>query len=108
MNEPIKCPKCDCTQLYAGKKGFSETSALIGEIISKPMGVLLGSAGAEKVIITCLNCGHSWRPRRRVKPPRKSPSQVEYRVGRVGMIVVGSISLFLSVVTGITACYEHR
>lgn len=56
----VRCPKCGCTQLSAQKKGMSGENACCGALLLGPLGVLCGLQGANKVIVTCLKCGHQW------------------------------------------------
>ncbi|WP_243578011.1 zinc ribbon domain-containing protein [Clostridium minihomine] len=63
------CPKCASTSLSANKKGFGIGKAVVGAgagIFTAGaaglIGLTAGNAGAKKVIITCLNCGHQWKP----------------------------------------------
>ena len=60
--QEIKCPKCGSTQLTANKKGFGLGKAAIGGILTGGIGLLGGFIGSGKVVITCLKCGHSWKP----------------------------------------------
>lgn len=59
------CPKCGSTSLSANKKGFGIGKAVIGAAITAPIagpiGLVAGNAGAKKVWVTCLNCGHRWK-----------------------------------------------
>ena len=62
-NEPtIHCPKCNSTQLTANKKGFSGTKAVAGAVLTGGIGLLAGTLGSNKVRITCLACGHVFKP----------------------------------------------
>lgn len=61
-NDEIKCPKCFSTQLTAGKKGFGLGKAAVGGLLLGPVGLLGGALGSNKVKITCLNCGHQFKP----------------------------------------------
>jgi predicted nucleic-acid-binding Zn-ribbon protein len=45
--EKVKCPKCQSTQVHAEKRGWSLTTGMIG---------------AGKIVLTCLNCGHKYKP----------------------------------------------
>ncbi len=58
----IKCPKCGCTQIHSDKKGFSTGKAVAGALVG---GVLVGAAaggiGKDKIILTCLKCGHQFK-----------------------------------------------
>ena len=46
-DDPVRCLKCGSTQIHAGKRGWN---------------VLAGVFGMNKVIITCLKCGHTFKP----------------------------------------------
>lgn len=61
MEQEIKCPRCNSTQLTANKKGFGAGKALTGAILTGGIGLLAGFIGSSKVKITCLKCGHSWK-----------------------------------------------
>lgn len=58
----IKCPKCSSTNISVDKKGFGLGKAAAGAVLLGPVGLLGGFMGSDKVLITCLNCGHSWKP----------------------------------------------
>lgn len=58
------CPKCHSTSLTANKKGFGVGKAAAGAVIAGPYGLLAGGLGSRKVTITCLNCGHQFKPGR--------------------------------------------
>lgn len=60
--EKIKCPNCGSTQITAGKKGFSAGKAAAGAMLTGGIGILAGRIGAGKIKLTCLKCGHSWKP----------------------------------------------
>jgi hypothetical protein len=63
--ENIQCPKCHSSQITANKKGFSVGNAAKGVaagLVGVPGGVLWGLKGKDKIIITCLNCGHQFKP----------------------------------------------
>ena len=55
-----KCPKCGSTSLSGNKKGFGVGKALVGLAITGGVGLLAGGIGANKVIVTCMNCGHTF------------------------------------------------
>lgn len=64
MNETteIRCPKCSSNQITANKKGFSGTKAVGGALLTGGIGLLAGTIGSNKVVITCLACGHKFKP----------------------------------------------
>lgn len=56
------CPKCGSTSLSANKKGFSLGKAAAGAFVAGPVGLVGGTMGANKLEVTCLNCGHKFKP----------------------------------------------
>lgn len=60
--DDVCCPRCGSTQLSANKKGFGIGKAATGGLLLGPVGLLGGFLGSNKVIITCLKCGHQWKP----------------------------------------------
>lgn len=58
----IRCPKCGSTQITANKKGFSGKKAVAGAVLTGGIGVLAGTLGSNKIKITCLACGHTFKP----------------------------------------------
>lgn len=77
--DTLYCPKCNSSNLYIGRKGFSTTKAIVGKAItgSNFGGVLLGSVGANDLQITCLSCGHVFKPNEATG--HKLPSEAEIR-----------------------------
>jgi DNA-directed RNA polymerase subunit RPC12/RpoP len=61
-SDEIRCPKCGSNQLAANKKGFSGKKAVAGAILTGGIGLLAGTIGSNKIIITCLNCGNQFKP----------------------------------------------
>lgn len=61
-NTEIRCPKCNSNQLTANKKGFSGKKAVGGALLTGGIGLLAGTIGSNKVVITCLACGHRFKP----------------------------------------------
>jgi len=65
MTQPIteiRCPKCGSNQITANKKGFGGGKALAGVLLTGGIGLLGGTIGSNKIKITCLACGYSWKP----------------------------------------------
>ena len=60
--EPVRCPRCRSTQLTANRKGFGLGKAAAGGLLLGPVGLLGGFLGSNKVKITCLKCGYTWKP----------------------------------------------
>lgn len=56
------CPKCGSTSISANKKGFGFGKAVVGAAVAGPVGLVGGTLGSNKMIITCLNCGHKYKP----------------------------------------------
>lgn len=59
----IHCPKCNSTQLFIDKKGFSGTKALVGGLLTGGIGLLAGLHGKNDIIITCINCNNKFTPK---------------------------------------------
>jgi len=59
------CPKCHSTSLSADKKGFGIGKAVVGSGLLGPLGLTAGNIGSSKVKLTCLKCGHQFRPGKR-------------------------------------------
>jgi uncharacterized Zn finger protein (UPF0148 family) len=57
----IRCPKCGCIQIAANKKGMDTENACCGALLFGPLGLLCGMTDSNKVIVTCLKCGHQWK-----------------------------------------------
>ena len=57
------CPKCGSTSLSANKKGFGAGKAAAGMFLTGNLaGAVAGGIGANKVTVTCLNCGYKFKP----------------------------------------------
>lgn len=52
MQDEIHCPKCNSTQITANKKGFSGGKAAAGAILTGGIGLLAGTIGKNKILIT--------------------------------------------------------
>jgi hypothetical protein len=71
-NEMVRCPKCASERLSAERQGFSWGKAAavtaVGRALAGPLagiaaGLASGSIGKNKVILTCLDCGHQFKDR---------------------------------------------
>lgn len=60
-NGEVCCPMCKSTQIVANKKGFGLGKAAAGGLLLGPIGLLGGVIGSEKIVVTCLKCGHKWK-----------------------------------------------
>ncbi len=58
----VKCPKCGSTSITANKKGFGLAKGAAGVFLAGPYGAIAAGLGKNKILITCLNCGHKWKP----------------------------------------------
>ncbi len=56
-----KCPKCGSTSLSGGKQGFGVGKAVAGAVLLGGVGLLAGGIGANKTVITCMNCGYKFK-----------------------------------------------
>lgn len=59
----IHCPKCRSTQVTAQKQGFGLGKAAVGGVLTGGIGLLGGFIRSRKIYLTCLKCGHRFKPR---------------------------------------------
>lgn len=78
----VLCPKCGSDQVTANKKGFSGKKAVAGAILTGGVGLLAGTLGSNKVKITCLSCGHEF------KPGQGAKSQADFKKKNAGCMVL--------------------
>ncbi|HXS59006.1 MAG TPA: hypothetical protein VN726_22940 [Hanamia sp.] len=92
MEPPIHCPKCNSTQITANKKGFSGTKAFGGAVLTGGIGLLAGTIGSNKIKITCLACGHEFKPGDRPK----TEEEIKYRkrTSKVLILIFGFAALY--------------
>ena len=58
----VECPRCGSRQFSADRNGINFTNAVIGGALFGAVGLLAGLLGKDQVILTCLSCGHQWKP----------------------------------------------
>ena len=56
------CPRCGSTSLSGQKHGYGVGKAAAGVLLVGGIGLVAGGIGANKVKVTCLNCGYQFRP----------------------------------------------
>ncbi len=59
------CPRCGSTSLSLNKKGFGGGKATAGMFVAGVPGAVAGTFGMNKMKITCLNCGYTYKPKKR-------------------------------------------
>lgn len=59
------CPRCGSTSLSLNKKGFGGGKAAAGMFVAGVPGAVAGTFGMNKMKITCLNCGYTYKPKKR-------------------------------------------
>lgn len=58
------CPKCLGENISSNKKGFGAGKAAAGVFAGGAIGGLLaGGIGSDKVLSSCLDCGHTFNPK---------------------------------------------
>lgn len=57
----VYCPKCYSTNISANKRGFKMGRAVVAGTLTLGVGLLAGAAGKNKIEVTCLKCGHTWK-----------------------------------------------
>jgi ribosomal protein S27E len=98
----IKCPKCGSTQITAEKQGFSGKKAAAGAILTGGIGLLAGTLGSDKIIVTCLNCGNNWKAgetnERKVIEKKIEPTKGTLKFARIAFIIMGIFCCLLVLV----------
>ena len=62
IDNVARCPKCGSTSITASKKGFSLAKGALGVATVGIYGAVAAGHGKNKVLVTCLKCGHQWKP----------------------------------------------
>ena len=101
----VHCPKCGSSQLTAHKKGFSGKKAVVGGLLTGGLGLMAGTIGSNRIIITCLACGNEFRPgfQNKIVPSQKTISQPKvyskstWKFTRFVMILTGIIFILFGV-----------
>lgn len=94
----VQCPKCGSQQLSAHKKGFSGKKAVVGGLLTGGLGLMAGTIGSNKIIITCLACGNEFLPgtqNNQVTSQKYTPSQ------KVHSKTTWQITRFITLLTSI-------
>lgn len=60
-NNQARCPKCGSTSLSVNKQGFGVGKAVAGAVLLGGIGLLAGGIGSNKPVVTCINCGHTFK-----------------------------------------------
>lgn len=84
----VKCPKCGSEQITSGKKGFSGTKAVGGALLTGGIGLLAGTIGSNKIRITCLNCGHQFKPGDKPAAEKETDNKLSPEAEKTGCILV--------------------
>lgn len=61
-DDTVCCPRCGSKSITAQKKGFGLAKGAAGVFVAGAYGVVAAGIGKNKILITCLNCGHRWKP----------------------------------------------
>ncbi len=59
-NNGLQCPRCQSSQVTAGKKGFGLGKAAVGGLLLGPVGLLAGFIGTKNMEFACRSCGERW------------------------------------------------
>jgi DNA-directed RNA polymerase subunit RPC12/RpoP len=104
--DEIKCPKCNSNQLSANKKGFSGKKAVAGAVLTGGIGLLAGTLGSNKIIITCLACSNQFRPGEEIKKKKKEfeRQQTEEAMKKPGYWIV-LIIMFALIIWLLKSCF---
>ncbi len=88
--DELNCPKCGSRHLHAEKRGFSMKRGLaLGLTIAPGVGLVGGFIGASKTWLTCLKCGHRFRPG---EDKKSAEAHAAFEVGaRVRRTIQGAV-----------------
>jgi len=75
MDNNIKCPRCNSTNVSTGTKGYGLVKGATGGLILGPIGLMAGLIGSKRIRIDCLLCGHHWDLIREI---RKTSNKEEF------------------------------
>ncbi|WP_166786302.1 zinc ribbon domain-containing protein [Dysgonomonas capnocytophagoides] len=105
LSNMMKCPKCDSTHLTSDKKGFSGRKAVAGAVLTGGIGLLAGTIGSNKTMITCLDCGYKYKAGEYSAEKRKFDNEraLNKRISNgeesfVGLIIVGILFSILGAI----------
>lgn len=74
--EAPSCPACDSKHVAAGKRGANlRAGASVGFWVSPLLGVAVAAAGRNKLMLSCMTCGHQWQPS---APPAQVQGRDDY------------------------------
>lgn len=80
--QKLLCPKCSSSMISPHKKGFGLGKALLGLVITGPIGLLGGCIGANSITVTCLSCGYNWKVGALQQEKRRPNEVVCHKCGR--------------------------
>ena|ERR1700749_5045809 len=91
----VLCPKCGSDQITANKKGFSGTKAIAGAALTGGIGLLAGTAGSNKIQITCLSCGKQFKPGQGATYRTSKRNKASTDSNSIGSVIAFAIIIFL-------------
>ena len=62
LEKAIRCRMCGSGQLTANKQGYGWKKGVGVGVCTVGLGLFAGFINSNKVWITCLQCGHRWKP----------------------------------------------
>ena len=104
MEDQIKCPKCQSTQITADKKGFSGKKAVAGAVLTGGIGLLAGTIGSNKMKLTCLKCGHTFSPGEDYESVQKKNKDMAELNKNPGCVVVVIFVVFIVIALLARSC----
>lgn len=60
-DDKMLCPRCNSLHLTTSQKGYSVSKAAAGFLLIGAVGLLAGGVGKDKIRITCLECGYTFK-----------------------------------------------
>lgn len=73
----VVCPKCKSEQLTTNKKGYSAAKGVAGAVLTGGIGLLAGLHGSSDIEVSCINCGHTWNPKKVYEANKQKEKKLE-------------------------------
>lgn len=99
--DALVCPKCNSTQLTSNKKGFSGGKAIAGAVITGGIGILAGTIGSGKIVITCLKCGYKFKAGEYESEKKKFDEKRRNQIYLNKQIAAGNVSSIPGIIVAI-------
>jgi hypothetical protein len=75
----ITCGVCGSEDVTSQAEGLNVTKGIVGDLLVGPkFGLFLAGRNKNRIILTCLACGDTWRPGEQIKPVRRAVTEIRF------------------------------